>query len=403
MENNISPSDCQPQTLTHIHTARTLHHVMGPLHALRGTCDVIRDRIDHQIQFGLSVNKDEDERNCRLLEQAADTVVTTTRMVADVSDLARFHEGANLKTKFRFINLRDVGLEAIKRIQFHALRLSGRDDGITVSVKLIGSGGPAVAYTDQATLHRVLAHLMENAVREVNSGGQVTLQITSLESNTLFEVLDNGKGLPPGTCLDQGSGFDTVAAPTIHRYALGGTSQGLSSNDPDEIQKVRVKMEEKLRDLKQNGVGAGLPLSYHLVRSLGGDLRHDSLYTGGTRIWFALPTQKDSNDTGDNEEVGDLLITETLFKKDAHPPTIITTTTTTTGELPERKRKKIEEPTFSNFSSDSGSTTSGDETTVTPPKSEEPAPAAVAKCGVKASLPFSVLVVEDTDICKCDM
>ncbi|KAL7430910.1 hypothetical protein ACHAXH_001626 [Discostella pseudostelligera] len=377
--------------------SRTLHHVMGPLHALRGTCDVIRDRIDHQIQFGLCVNKDEDERNCRLLEQAADTVMTTTRMVADVSDLARFHEGANLKTKFRFTNLRDVGLEAIKRIQFHALRLSGRDDGITVSVKLIGRGGPAVAYTDQSTLLRVLAHLMENAVREVDSGGQVTLQITSLESNTLYEVLDNGKGLPPGTCLDQGSGFDTVAAPTIHRYALGGTGHGLSSNDPDEIQKVRAEMEAKLRDLKQNGVGAGLPLSYHLVRSLSGDLRHDSSYTGGTRIWFALPTQKDSNGTGDNEEVGDLLITETLFKKDAHPPTLITTTAT--RQLPERKRKKIEDPTFSNFSSDSGSTTSGDETTVPPPKSEVPAPAAVAKCGVKASLPFSVLVVEDTDIC----
>lgn len=363
---------------------------MGPLHALRGTCDVIRDRIDHQVQFGLSTNKDEDERNCRLLEQAADTVMTTTRMVADVSDLARFHEGANLTMKFRFANLRDVGLEAIKRIQFHALRLSGRDDGVVLSLKLIGNGGPAVTYTDQLTLLRVLSHLLENAVREVDIGGLVTLQITSSESNTLFEVIDNGKGLPSGTCLDQRSGFtDTTVAPN-HHFGIGSSSEALSSNDPDEIQKVRVQMEEKLRDLKQNGVGAGLPLSYHLVRSLGGDLRHDFCYTEkGTRIWFAFPAQKDV-------DIGDVLFTETIFKKDLHPPTVIIT------EQPKRtagvKRRHIEDPEFSPFSSD-GSTTSGDETSGTS-KSEEPAASAVAKCGVKASLPFSVLVVEDTDICK---
>ena len=371
-------------------TARTLHHVMGPLHALRSTCDIIRDRIDHQIQFGLSTNKDEDERNCRLLEQAADTVMTTTRMVADVSDLARFHEGANLKTKFRLTNLRDIGLEAIKRIQFHALRLSGRDDGINVSVKLIGNGGPAIAHTDQAALLRVLAHLLENAVREVDTGGQVTLHITSSDSIILFEVIDNGKGLPQGTCLDQGSGFNDMTDIPTHRFVIGNTSTALSSNDPEEIQKVRAQMEDQLRDLKQNGVGAGLPLSYHLVRSLGGDLRHDALYAEkGTRIWFALPVH-------DDKDVGDKLISETIFKKDVHPPTVITT-----GQ-PERtagvKRKQVEHTSFSHFSSD-GSTTSGDETTGTP-NSEDPAVAAVAKCGVKASLPFSVLVVEDTDICK---
>ena len=332
--------------------------------------------------------------NCRLLEQAADTVMTTTRMVADVSDLARFHEGANLKTNFRFTNLRSVGLEAIKRIQFHALRFSGRDDGITVSLKFVGDGGPVVTHTDQSTLLRILAHLLENAVREVGDCGQVALQITSSESNTLFEVIDNGKGLPPGTCLDQGSGFNGLTAAPMHRFGIdSGTSKALSSNDPNEIQQVRAQMEEKLRDLKQNGVGAGLPLSYHLVRSLGGDLRHDSLYLKGTRIWFALPTQNDN-------DIGDTLVTETIFKKDVHPPTVITTT-----EQPERavgvKRKKPEDPTFSHFSSD-GSTTSGDETTETP-LSDEPAAASVAKCGVKASLPFSVLVVEDTDICESSL
>ena len=46
---------------------------MGPLHALRGTCEVVRDRIQMQMQqrphYGGS--KEDEERNCELLERAA--------------------------------------------------------------------------------------------------------------------------------------------------------------------------------------------------------------------------------------------------------------------------------------------------------------------------------------------
>jgi hypothetical protein len=61
---------------------------MGPLHALRGTCELISGRL--QDQQGIDVS--ERDKNCDLLDRAVDTVTTTTRMVADVSDLARFGE-----------------------------------------------------------------------------------------------------------------------------------------------------------------------------------------------------------------------------------------------------------------------------------------------------------------------
>lgn len=61
---------------------------MGPLHALRGTCELISGRL----QDNTSDDVHERERNCILLERAVDTVALTTRMVADVSDLARFGE-----------------------------------------------------------------------------------------------------------------------------------------------------------------------------------------------------------------------------------------------------------------------------------------------------------------------
>ena len=408
----------KPQLATFSNTARTLHNVILPLRALRGTCDVVRDSIQHQIKLDLSTNKDNDKRNCRLLEQASDAVTITTRMVADVSDLARFHEGANLNTDIRRVPLRDVGLEAIERIQVRALKVTDGNVGITVSLKLIGDGGPADLQTDKVVLLRVLSHLLENAVREVDSGGQVTLTITSNESNILFEVIDNGNGLPLGTCLDQGSGFnDIMVAAPIHRNFID-TSKLLSCNDPADIQKVRAQMEEKLRDLKQNGVGVGLPLSYHLVRSLGGDLRNDPLYAKkGTRVWFVLPSREVS-------ESSEVLETETIFKQEPHPSAVVITEQqercgikrkhikspfTHEKDIPlpavittEQWHKYIDDPNSSHFSCD-GSITSDIGSNETYVSFDKPAVFAVATHGVRASLPFSVLIVEDADICKSSL
>lgn len=384
--------------------SRTLHHVMGPLHALRGTCEVVSDRLQYH-----KIDAIEREKNCELLERAADTVTTATRMVADVSDLARFDEGATLTTKMNQVDLRDVGLEAIKNIRFKDLRLRGGDDGISVSLNLVGEGGPAAIRTDRAVMLRVLAHLLENSVREVSNGGKVMLQITSSPSSDssgngviLVEVIDNGKGLPSGTCLDDGGDMvldKGVRPASSHRYAIGRNH----SNDPDELQKARAEMEDKLSDLKQNGVGVGLPLSYHLVRMLGGDLRHDKRLTG-TAIYFNL---QDKPEKGSMEVDSENVLKSATVHKKGLPPTQISFM----SEQESNKRRRVEDtPEFGTFvSSDSSTTTSLDDTTATPATLSAPAkvskvlappaPECIARCGVKASMPFSVLIVEDTDIC----
>ena len=232
-------------------------------------------------------------------------------------------EGALLRTKFTPFNLRNVGIEAIEKIHFRDLRMTGGDDGISVSVNLVGEGGSTALNTDRQVLLRVLQHLLENAVREVNPGGSVTLQITSSppsatnsEGSVLVEIMDDGKGLPPGTCLEATvSGIGDVNGGS-HRYVIGNRG---NQDDPDELQKARAEMEEGLRNLKQNGVGVGLPVSYHLVRMLGGDLRHDAEFSGGTRIWFTLPNKIEAGDEDDQYEV---LKTETVPKKGL-PPTQI--------------------------------------------------------------------------------
>ncbi|KAL7491694.1 hypothetical protein ACHAWT_000987 [Skeletonema menzelii] len=383
--------------------SRTLHHIMGPLHALRATCEAVGDRLQTQ-----SFDAKEREISVELLERASDTISGSARMIADVSDLARFDEGAQLRTKFTPFTLRNVGVEAIEKVRFQDLRMNGGDDGISVSVKFVGEGGSSALNTDRQVLLRVLAHLLENSVREVHPGGNVTLQITSSppsatksEGSVLVEVMDDGKGLPPGTCLDATNNGIIPENGGSHRYAIG---RHVNQNDPDELQKARAEMEEGLRSLKQNGVGVGLPVSYHLVRMLGGDLRHDAEFSGGTRIWFTLPN-KIEDGGGDEDDQYELLETEIIAKKGLPPPQI---SFAQSGQSEaNKKRKREDDADFGNFvSSDSSAANSseGDDismvtSAVKENRIDSVPPAAVAKCGVKASMPFSVLIVEDTDIC----
>jgi hypothetical protein len=182
-----------------------------------------------------------------------------------------------------------------------------------------------------------------------------------------------------------------------HRYAIGSHNFA-SLNDPDELQKARMKMEDQLRDLRQNGVGVGLPLSYHLVRSIGGDLRHDTMYDKGTRIWFMLPIEEGlANDV-------EMMTNEIIDKKGIKPPASIMIEMEA-GEMcgSSSKRRRSDNMTFATFASDTSDTSTVSSKTESQNLSivmSEPAPQAVAKCGVKASMPLSVLIVEDTDICK---
>ena len=81
-------------------------------------------------------------------------------MVADISDLACFNEGATLRTKCNSIDLGDLGLEAMEKIPVNDLRLTGGDDGISVSLKLVGEGGPGAVHTDRAALLSILYKCM---------------------------------------------------------------------------------------------------------------------------------------------------------------------------------------------------------------------------------------------------
>ena len=95
---------------------------------------------------------------------------------------------------------------------------------------------------------------------------------------------------------------------------------------------------------------------------------------------------------------------EIIDKKGIKPPASIMIEMES-GEMcgSSSKRRRSDNMTFATFASDTSDTSTVSSKTESQNLSivmNEPAPQAVAKCGVKASMPLSVLIVEDTDICK---
>lgn len=379
---------------------RALHHVKTPLQALQGACDLVSDNL-HREKEGLPnsigsdsesgarnsniFSEDTNEESIALLQAASRGITATVRMASDASDLARLDQGAMLKTSIRDATLRGIGTKAL---------LVGVDpefaNRVDVNLELVG-GGPAVLHTDRKVLHRTLCHLVSNAVREaaakfdkIPGRGAVTLRIKSRGSgvgnqghSVTFEVEDNGPGLE----LDSdGRDYSFQKYTGLLKLEESSKSSDLSSKakDDEKLRAARIKIEEQIRSRNKNGMGIGLPLSYHLAAAVGSDLRFSSVPGVGTKFWMAVP---------DNVE-------EATMK--AASADILTSETITLRSL---VNESLGEPDDnSSLTSSSGFAGEFIDDDSEGGKVDVPA-ARIAECGVKATVQPSILLVEDTAVC----
>ena len=79
-----------------------------------------------------------------------------------------------------------------------------------------------------------------------------------------------------------GSGLPTI----FQRYQQELLPEEIS--DVEAAGDIRDKIELGINSHRVNSIGLGLPLSYYLVRSLGGDLRYNKALEI-TKFWFCIP------------------------------------------------------------------------------------------------------------------
>jgi two-component system sensor histidine kinase TctE len=139
-----------------------------------------------QTEFALRQTEPEDLRHA--LAQVQSSADRATHLVNQLLALAKVEPGAFRSTRLKEIDLNFIAKEATGDLVPQALR-KGIDLGFE------GSNGPATVSGDALTVRELVCNLIDNAVRYTQTGGKVTVNVSSANPVEL-KVEDNGPGIP---------------------------------------------------------------------------------------------------------------------------------------------------------------------------------------------------------------
>ena len=225
------------------------HDLRTPLTSIYGACSTVTENYD-------SLGK---EQALKLLREACEDAQWLNRMVENLLSVTRFdgEQVAVKKTPTVLDELIDTVL-----VRFQKLH-----PGVPVEVKLPDDF--IVIPMDSMLIQQVLTNLLENAVLHAKGMTRLTLRVFTLGQRAVFEVIDNGCGIPKerlktlftGTTLTQ----DTSS---------GG----------------------------KHGMGIGLSVCAAIIKAHGGEIKAESTPGEGTTIRFWLETEEvDTEETEDEQ------------------------------------------------------------------------------------------------------
>ena len=132
------------------------------------------------------------------------------------------------------------------------------------NVKLETPAEIVVISMDAILMEQVLFNLLENAVLHAEGMTRLGLRVTVSGEQVLFEVTDNGCGLPP--------------------ERLDNPFTAYQDN------------REPVADGRKRNAGIGLSVCATIVRTHGGEIFAENRPDGGARFWFALDREKMSEE-----------------------------------------------------------------------------------------------------------
>lgn len=217
------------------------HDLRTPLTAIYGSCSTIVENYD-------SLDKGQ---QLQLLRQVCADASWLNRMVENLLSITRV-SGSGIaldKTPTVLEELVDAVLVSFK----------AHFPGQTVTVEI-----PEAFITipmDPMLIQQVLVNLLENAVRHAAGMTRLTLRVTVQGARAVFEVIDNGCGLPAG-------GADSLLRGENGRTAV---------------------------DSRRSGMGIGLSVCGTIVRAHGGQLSALPTPGGGATFRFWLDLEEEAH------------------------------------------------------------------------------------------------------------
>ncbi len=218
-------------------SADVSHELRTPLTILRGDLEAIarQHRLPPQVLDNISSALDETER--------------LTRIVDHLLTLARLNSDALMsRTPIMLNELVETTTEQMK------LLTEEKD------VSLILETGEKVAVEgDPVRVKQVIANLLDNAIKYSRCGGSIRIRVATQSDRAMFEIADNGIGIPP-----------EAVAHVFERFYRADRSRSRSSG----------------------GAGLGLAIVKAICIAHGGDVAIASIEEVGTRVTVVLPKAK---------------------------------------------------------------------------------------------------------------
>ena len=218
------------------------HDLAGPLARIRLYAELIE---------GESANVQPADAAEQMSQWSERIVVATSTMktiIQELVDVARLQMGQALQLDLRRTDL--VGL---------ARRLVGEHQAAGRHIRLESSCTELAGWWDESRLSRVLANLLDNAVKYSPQGAEVEVDVALVqrggEEHALVRVRDRGRGIPP----------EDVAR-VFERFYRGSNVDGTTS-----------------------GSGLGLAVAQQIVAQHGGAIEIDSQPGVGTVVTMRLP------------------------------------------------------------------------------------------------------------------
>jgi two-component system sensor histidine kinase KdpD len=211
--------------------AAVSHDLRTPLASIKAAVSSLRQA---DVDFSA-----EDEAS--LLETIEDSTDRLTALVTNLLDMSRLQSGA--------VTPRASAVDLDDSVALAASRLP---EGDRVQLQLPRDLPPACA--DPGLLDRVLANVLENALRHSPGRVPVAVQASATADSVELRVVDRGTGVPAGA-------HELIFAP-FQRY--GDTPQG-------------------------TGVGLGLAVARGLMEAMGGSVAAEDTPGGGLTLALTLP------------------------------------------------------------------------------------------------------------------
>lgn len=118
---------------------------------------------------------------------------------------------------------------------------------------------------DAILMEQVMVNILENAVQHADGMTQLILRVSVIGRQAVFEIMDDGCGIPPKRLETIFTGYDTS--------------------------------ENEIADSQKKNAGIGLSVCATIIKAHGGIMQADNRRTGGAVFRFVLDTEEMSHDT----------------------------------------------------------------------------------------------------------